>query len=178
MTVSDLLNNFATSLIMPSSLLQVVKQLVPNLLQQLGTSSVNTTCWRLVNRFITTCLQTCYNLCVFTCVVDCTNFKRKRSQKIDRATFCTEWKSALRERSLFMAGGGTIGTEEKCFSWENFADPTIKKSKIWLPNLKYQFKKIPTLGQKLYKRIPSSCHTCLYHFCDMSLITACEFSAV
>jgi hypothetical protein len=26
-------------------------------------------------------------------VVDCTHFKRKRSQKIDRATFCTEWKS-------------------------------------------------------------------------------------
>jgi hypothetical protein len=29
-------------------------------------------------------------------VVDCTHFKRKRSQKIDRATFCTEWKSALK----------------------------------------------------------------------------------
>jgi hypothetical protein len=29
-------------------------------------------------------------------VVDCTHFKRKRPQKIDRATFCTEWKSALK----------------------------------------------------------------------------------
>ena len=28
-------------------------------------------------------------------VVDFTHFKRKRSLKIDRATFCTEWKSAL-----------------------------------------------------------------------------------
>jgi hypothetical protein len=28
-------------------------------------------------------------------VVDCTYFERKRSQKIDRATFCTEWKSAF-----------------------------------------------------------------------------------
>ena len=27
-------------------------------------------------------------------VVDFTHFKRKRSLKIDRATFCTEWKSA------------------------------------------------------------------------------------
>ena len=27
--------------------------------------------------------------------VDCTHFKRKRSQKIDRATFCTGWKSAF-----------------------------------------------------------------------------------
>ena len=28
-------------------------------------------------------------------MVDFTHFKRKRSLKIDRATFCTEWKSAL-----------------------------------------------------------------------------------
>ena len=28
-------------------------------------------------------------------VVDFTHFKRKRSLKIDRATFCTEWKSAF-----------------------------------------------------------------------------------
>jgi hypothetical protein len=38
-------------------------------LQQLGTSSANTTCRQLVNRFVTTCLQTCNNWCVFTCVV-------------------------------------------------------------------------------------------------------------
>jgi hypothetical protein len=30
-------------------------QLVPNLLQQLGTSSANTTCRQLLNRFVTTC---------------------------------------------------------------------------------------------------------------------------
>jgi hypothetical protein len=48
---------------MPSSLLQVVD----SLFQQLGTSSAKTTCWQLVNRFVTTCLQTCNNLCVFTC---------------------------------------------------------------------------------------------------------------
>jgi hypothetical protein len=41
---------------------------VPNLLQQLETSSANTTCRQLVNRFVTTCFQTCNNLCVFTCV--------------------------------------------------------------------------------------------------------------
>ena len=27
--------------------------------------------------------------------------------------------------------------------------------------------------QELYKRMPFSCHTCAFHFCDMSLITAC-----
>ena len=32
-------------------------------------------------------------------VVDFTQFKRKRSLKIDRATFCTEWKSALSTKS-------------------------------------------------------------------------------
>ena len=36
--------------------------------------------------------------------VDFTHFKRKRSLKIDRATFCTEWKSAL-QRTL--RGGWT-----------------------------------------------------------------------
>ena len=49
------------------------QQFVPNLLQQLGTSSANTTCRQLVNRFVTTCLQTCNNLCVFTCVEQVVN---------------------------------------------------------------------------------------------------------
>jgi hypothetical protein len=40
-----------------------------NLLHQLGTSSANTTCRQLVNRFVTTCLQTGNNLCVFMCVI-------------------------------------------------------------------------------------------------------------
>jgi hypothetical protein len=54
---------------MPSSLLQlVVNSLFQTCYNKLGTSSANTTCWQLVNRFVTTCLQTCYNLCIFTCV--------------------------------------------------------------------------------------------------------------
>jgi hypothetical protein len=47
-------NNFATSLIMPSSLLQVVNSLF-HTCWQLGTSSANTTCWRLVGRLATRC---------------------------------------------------------------------------------------------------------------------------
>jgi hypothetical protein len=75
--------------------------------------------------------------------------------------------------SLFMAGGG--GTEEKCFSLENFADPTNKKSKIWLPNLKYQLKnKYPPLAKNFTKGNHSVVTHVLYHFCDMSLITDCE----
>jgi hypothetical protein len=52
---------------MPSSLLQVVNSVFQTSYNKLGTSSANTTCWQLVNRFVTTCLQTCNNLCVFTC---------------------------------------------------------------------------------------------------------------
>ena len=37
-----------------------------SLLQQLGTSSANTTCLQLVNRFVATCLQIGSNLCIFT----------------------------------------------------------------------------------------------------------------
>jgi hypothetical protein len=55
---------------MPSSLLQVVNSLFQTYYNKLGTSSANTTCWQLVNRFVTTCLQTCYKLCVFTRVAD------------------------------------------------------------------------------------------------------------
>ncbi len=58
-------NNLATSLIMSSSLLQVVNSLFQTCCNNMGTSSENTTCWQLLNRFVTTCLQTCYNLCVF-----------------------------------------------------------------------------------------------------------------
>jgi hypothetical protein len=53
---------------MPSSLLQIVNSLFQTCYNKLGTSSVKTTCWQLVNRLVTTCLQTCYKLCVFTCV--------------------------------------------------------------------------------------------------------------
>ena len=37
-----------------------------SLIQQLGTSSANTTYQQIVNRLVTTCLQICDNLCVFT----------------------------------------------------------------------------------------------------------------
>jgi hypothetical protein len=47
-------NNLATSLIMPSSLLQVDNSLFQTC-WQLGTSSANTTCWRLVGRLATRC---------------------------------------------------------------------------------------------------------------------------
>ncbi len=59
-------NNLATSLIMSSSLLQIVNSLYQTCCNNMGTSSANTTCWQLVNRFVTTCLQACNNLCVFT----------------------------------------------------------------------------------------------------------------
>ena len=52
-------NNLATSLIMPSNLLQVVNSLFQTCCNNTGTSSANTTCWQLVNRFVTTCMQTC-----------------------------------------------------------------------------------------------------------------------
>ena len=56
---------------MPSSFLQVVKNLFQTCYNKLGTSSANTTCWQLVNRLVTTCLQTCNNLWVFTRVLHC-----------------------------------------------------------------------------------------------------------
>jgi hypothetical protein len=70
-----------------------------------------------------------------------------------------------------MAGSGT---KEKYFSWKNFADPTIKKSKKISPNLKYQFKnKYQPLSKNLTKGYRSVVTHVLYHFCDMSFITAC-----
>ena len=68
-------NNLVTSLIMLSSLLQVVNNLFQTCDNKLGPSSANTTCWQLVNRLVTTCLQTCNNLCVFTRVVDINAWK-------------------------------------------------------------------------------------------------------
>jgi hypothetical protein len=69
MTVSDLLEQPCDKSDNAIKLVTSCEQLVPNLLQQLGTSSAKTTCRQLVNRFVTTCLQTCNNLCVFTCVL-------------------------------------------------------------------------------------------------------------
>jgi hypothetical protein len=48
-------NNLATSLIISTSLLQVVNKLF-HICWQLGTSSANTTCWRLVGRLATRCV--------------------------------------------------------------------------------------------------------------------------
>jgi hypothetical protein len=70
MTVSDLLQQRCNKSDNAIKLVISCWQLDPNLLQQLGTSSANTTCRQLVNRFVTTCLQTCNNLCVFTCVLE------------------------------------------------------------------------------------------------------------
>jgi hypothetical protein len=52
-------NNLATSLIIPTRLLQVVNSLFQTC-WQLGTSSANTTCWRLVGSLATRCE-------IFTC---------------------------------------------------------------------------------------------------------------
>jgi hypothetical protein len=68
MTVSDFIEQPCNKSDNAIKLVTSCQQLVPNLLQQLGTSSAKTTCWQLVNRFVTTCLQTCNNLRVFTCV--------------------------------------------------------------------------------------------------------------
>jgi hypothetical protein len=66
--VSDLLEQLCNKSDNAIKLVTICQQLVPNLLQQLGTSSANTTCRQLLNRFVTPCLQTCNNLCVVTCV--------------------------------------------------------------------------------------------------------------
>jgi hypothetical protein len=62
MTVSDLLEQPCNKSDNAIKLVTSCQQLVPNLLQQLGTSSANTTCRQLVNRFVITCLQTCNSL--------------------------------------------------------------------------------------------------------------------
>ena len=62
-------NNLVTGLIVPSSLLQFVNSLFQTCSNKFGTSSANTSCQKLVNRLVTTCLQVSSNLCVFTCVV-------------------------------------------------------------------------------------------------------------
>ena len=41
-------------------------------------------------------------------MVDFTHFKRKRSLKIDRATFCIEWKSAFRDRLNDVFGNNRV----------------------------------------------------------------------
>jgi hypothetical protein len=55
MAVSDLLEQPCNKSDNAIKLVTSCQQLVPNLLQQLGTSSANTTCRQFVNRFVTTC---------------------------------------------------------------------------------------------------------------------------
>jgi hypothetical protein len=75
----------------------------------------------------------------------------------------------------YLWGGGGGVAPKKCFSWQNFADPTFKKSKIRFLNLKYQLKyKYPPLAKNFTNGYHSIVTHVLYHFCDMSLITACE----
>jgi hypothetical protein len=71
-------------------------------------------------------------------------------------------------------GRGAVAPKRNVFRGKNFANPTIKKSKIWLPNLKYQLKnEYPPLAKNFTKGYHSVVTHVLYHFCDMSLITAC-----
>jgi hypothetical protein len=51
----------------------------------------------------------------------------------------------------------------------------LKSEKTFLPNLKYQLKnKYPSLAKNFTKGYHSVVTHVLYHFCDRSLITACE----
>jgi hypothetical protein len=72
-----------------------------------------------------------------------------------------------------------VAPKRNVFLGKNFADPTIKKSKYVLPNHKYQLKnKYPPLAKNFTKGYCLVVTHVLYHFCDMSLITACAISAV
>ena len=70
MTVSALLEQASNRSDSPIKLVISCYQLVPDLFQQLGTSSTNTTCQRLVNRLVcrsvTTCffVRVCYHACI------------------------------------------------------------------------------------------------------------------
>jgi hypothetical protein len=68
-----------------------------------------------------------------------------------------------------------VASKRKDFRGKDFADPTIIKWKISLPNLEYQFQnKYPPLTKNFTKRYQSVVTRVLYHFCDMSLITDWE----
>ena len=90
------------SLIVPSSLLQVVN----SLFQQFGTSSANTTCQQLANSLVSTCLQAFYSLCVFERVFLkpifhlATSFARR------------EAKSRIRRRDWLKLAGEKIPPEQ------------------------------------------------------------------
>ena len=77
--------------------------------------------------------------------------------------------SGLRDRSLFMLGGYR---REMFFVAKFLLTQPLKSQK--LPNLKYQLKnKYPPLAKNFTKGYHSVVTHVLYHFCDMSLITAC-----
>jgi hypothetical protein len=75
---------------------------------------------------------------------------------------------------ILMPGFRDRSPKRNVFPGKNFADPTIKKSKIWLPNLKYKLKnKWVLLAKTFTKGYHSVVSHVLYHFCDTSLITDC-----
>jgi hypothetical protein len=75
----------------------------------------------------------------------------------------------------FIIYGGGWHRREMFFVAKIFLTQPLKKSKIWLPNLKYQLKnKYPPLAKNFTKGWHSVVTYVLYHFCDMSLITDCE----
>jgi hypothetical protein len=70
------------------------------------------------------------------------------------------WRGGAPKRNVFLG--------------KNFADPTIKKVKIFIyPTLKYQLKnKYLPLAKNVTKGYHSVVTHIFYHFCDMSLITS------
>ena len=83
MTVSDLLEQLVTGLIMPSSLLQ----LLPTCSKLVTTNQEQGVRTQLVNNLLTdllhaTCLQACNNLCVFT--------------RVAQRTLTEEWREIFR----------------------------------------------------------------------------------
>jgi hypothetical protein len=71
--------------------------------------------------------------------------------------------------------GGGWHRREMFFARKLLLTQPSKSQNIWLPNLKYQLKnKYPPLTKNVTKGYQSVVTHVLYHFCDMSLITACE----
>ena len=67
-----------------------------------------------------------------------------------------------------------VAPKRRVFLRKKFADPTIKKTKKFFFNLKYQLKnKYPPLTENLTKGYHSVVPHVLYNFCDTSLITVC-----
>jgi hypothetical protein len=84
------------------------------------------------------------------------------------------WKARLSKGPFIIYGGGWH-RREMFFVAKILLTQPLKRSKIWLPNLKYQLKnKYPPLAKNFTKGWHSVVTYVLYLFCDMSLITDCE----